>query len=202
MEPLQANPLGLPIGSQTYPHRQTDGDFDGLLKTLKAIGVDRIELCSPFGYRRVRQLVRSKQVRKTVNGHGMKPRARTSACASCARTSRRASTGPGRSARAQMLVASLDGGNNPTMDGVKRAADGDATRSPRSRRGGHPAGATRASRCRWSTAAAPTTADGVARSAAGQVPVQMSTISQGLVADNAFTKYRAGSFRCTCRTWI
>ncbi len=42
---LKANPLGLPIGSQTYPHRQMikDGDFAGLLKTLKDIGVERIE---------------------------------------------------------------------------------------------------------------------------------------------------------------
>ena len=40
---LEANPLGLPIGSQTYPHRQMikDGDFAGLLKTLKDIGVER-----------------------------------------------------------------------------------------------------------------------------------------------------------------
>ena len=35
------NPLGLPIGSQTYPHRAMikDGNFAGLLKTLADIGV-------------------------------------------------------------------------------------------------------------------------------------------------------------------
>ena len=35
---LYANPLGLPIGSQTYPHRQLikDGNFADLLKTLKS----------------------------------------------------------------------------------------------------------------------------------------------------------------------
>src|SRR5262245_2729241 len=40
---LYANPLGLPIGSQTYPHRQmiVDGKFPELLKTLKDIGVER-----------------------------------------------------------------------------------------------------------------------------------------------------------------
>ena len=34
---LHANPLGLPIGSQTYPHRQriVDNDFAGLLKDMK-----------------------------------------------------------------------------------------------------------------------------------------------------------------------
>ena len=49
---LKANPLGLPIGSQTYPHRTMikDGNFAGLLKELKDIGVERIELCSAIGY--------------------------------------------------------------------------------------------------------------------------------------------------------
>ena len=34
---VNANPLGLPIGSQTYPHRQRiqSGDFAGLLKDMK-----------------------------------------------------------------------------------------------------------------------------------------------------------------------
>ena len=49
---LRANPLGLPIGSQTYPHRQMikDGNFAGLAKTLADIGVQGLELCSPLGY--------------------------------------------------------------------------------------------------------------------------------------------------------
>jgi hypothetical protein len=40
-----ASPLGLPIGSQTYPHRAmiADGKFVELLKQLKSIGVDQIE---------------------------------------------------------------------------------------------------------------------------------------------------------------
>src|SRR5215510_4755575 len=48
---LHANPLGLPIGSQTYPHRaMLKQDFPGLMKQLADLGVQRIELCSPFGY--------------------------------------------------------------------------------------------------------------------------------------------------------
>src|SRR5271166_4799262 len=45
---LHAAPLGLPIGSQTYPHRQRikDGDFAGLCKDMAALGVESIELCS------------------------------------------------------------------------------------------------------------------------------------------------------------
>ena len=46
---LLANPLGLPIGSQVYPHRQRiqDGDFAGLCKDMAAIGVTSLELDSP-----------------------------------------------------------------------------------------------------------------------------------------------------------
>ena len=41
---LDANPLGLPIGSQTYPHRALlKQDFPGLLKLLADLGVQRIE---------------------------------------------------------------------------------------------------------------------------------------------------------------
>src|SRR5260370_40205060 len=71
---LRANPLGLPIGSQTYPHRQMikDGDFAGLLKTLKDIGVERIELCSPFGYEDFASLSDARQVMKTLTDHGLK----------------------------------------------------------------------------------------------------------------------------------
>ena len=38
---LCATPLGIPIGSQVYPHRQRikDGDFAGLLRDLKNLGV-------------------------------------------------------------------------------------------------------------------------------------------------------------------
>jgi sugar phosphate isomerase/epimerase len=45
---LRADPLGLPIGCQTYPVREALGkDFDGTLKELAKIGFRRIEMCSP-----------------------------------------------------------------------------------------------------------------------------------------------------------
>ena len=48
---LAANPLGLPIGCQTYPVRKMIGqDFPGTLKVLAQAGFERIELCSPVGY--------------------------------------------------------------------------------------------------------------------------------------------------------
>src|ERR1700722_17101217 len=48
---LHANPLGLPLGCQTWPVRQTIGsDLDGTLKELAGMGFERIEMCSPAGY--------------------------------------------------------------------------------------------------------------------------------------------------------
>ncbi len=50
---LSANPLGMPIGCQTYPVREALGkDFDGTLKQLSGIGYKMIEMCSPPGYER------------------------------------------------------------------------------------------------------------------------------------------------------
>ena len=50
---LEADPLGLPIGCQTYPVRDALGkDFPGTLKQLAGIGYRRIEMCSPPGYER------------------------------------------------------------------------------------------------------------------------------------------------------
>ena len=48
---LHADPLGMPIGCQTYPVREALGkDFEGTLKQLAAIGYKTIEMCSPPGY--------------------------------------------------------------------------------------------------------------------------------------------------------
>ena len=46
---LHANPLGLPIGSQTYPHRQRikDGDFAGLCKDIAALGIESWSCARP-----------------------------------------------------------------------------------------------------------------------------------------------------------
>jgi sugar phosphate isomerase/epimerase len=50
---LLADPLGLPIGCQTYPVRNALAkDFDGTLRELAAAGFRRIEMCSPPGYER------------------------------------------------------------------------------------------------------------------------------------------------------
>ena len=72
-----ANPLGLPIGSQTYPHRAmiADGKVVDLLKQLKSIGVDQIELCGYLGgegYPEFKTLADGKSTRKIVEDNGLK----------------------------------------------------------------------------------------------------------------------------------
>src|SRR4051795_10058588 len=48
---VYANPLGFPIGCQTWPVREMIAkDFPGTIKTLAQAGFQSIELCSPVGY--------------------------------------------------------------------------------------------------------------------------------------------------------
>ena len=48
---LKADPLGMPLGCQTYPLRESIGkDFEGTLKQIAAGGYRMIEMCSPPGY--------------------------------------------------------------------------------------------------------------------------------------------------------
>src|SRR4051794_33198298 len=48
---LPADPLGMPIGCQTFPYRDALGkDLEGTLRQVASIGYRRIELCSPPSY--------------------------------------------------------------------------------------------------------------------------------------------------------
>ena len=49
-----------------------DGKFPELLKTLKDIGVERIELCSALGYKEFASLSDAKQTKKIIGDHGLK----------------------------------------------------------------------------------------------------------------------------------
>jgi sugar phosphate isomerase/epimerase len=70
---LRAVPLGIPIGSQTYPHRQRikDGDFAGLCKDMADLGVGDLELCSP-GYAEFAGLSDARQTRRILDDHGLR----------------------------------------------------------------------------------------------------------------------------------
>src|SRR6266567_2518408 len=68
-----ANPLGLPIGSQTWPTRSMLKDFPAYVKMMAEIGVTRLELCSPIGYgAEFASLANPKEVKKIMADHGMK----------------------------------------------------------------------------------------------------------------------------------
>ena len=122
---LGAKPLGLPIGSQTWPHRAMikDGNFAGMLAALKAIGVESIELCSPLDYDDFKSLSDGKQVRKVIADHGM-------ACESAhfgmdeLRTRQSQAIAWAHDVGiTQMVTATLGAGDKPTLDDVKRAAE-------------------------------------------------------------------------------
>ena len=125
---LRGNPLGMPIGCQTYPVRNMIAkDFPGTIKQLAEAGFQTIELCSPVGYADsgFAGLAKYKgaELRRMLGDLGVK-------CESSHFDIKELRENlPGRIAWAvdlgltQMMVPSLDGPRNPTLDDVKRAAD-------------------------------------------------------------------------------
>ncbi len=74
---LEANPLGLPIGSQTFPFRSRiqAGDLAGLLKDMKGIGIEMVEFCDPIGYvgaNSFAAIADAKATRKTLDDNGIR----------------------------------------------------------------------------------------------------------------------------------
>src|SRR5579884_2272595 len=124
---LSANPLGLPIGSQTYPHRKRikDGDFAGLCHDLAALGIRSIELCSP-GYEEFVSLADGKQTRKIIEDHGLTCPSAHFDLDELRHKQDQAIAWAHDIGMTQMGTASLDGpvkNGTTTMDAVKRAAD-------------------------------------------------------------------------------
>ncbi len=125
---LNANPLGMPIGCQTWPVRDSIGkDFPSTLKDLTAAGFQSIELCSPAGYTEYGfgSLTKYKgsELKKIIQDAGL-------TCVSChfsmdeLRKSQEERIAWAKDlGLTQMLVASLGGPESPTMGDVKRAAD-------------------------------------------------------------------------------
>jgi sugar phosphate isomerase/epimerase len=122
---VRASPLGLPIGSQTYPHRQLirDGNFAGLLETLKGIGVQSVELCSPFGYADFASLANAKDVRRTITDHGLACESSHFSLRELRENQQRSIDWAHEAGLTQMYVASLGGSSSPSLDDVKRAAE-------------------------------------------------------------------------------
>jgi sugar phosphate isomerase/epimerase len=125
---LRADPLGMPIGCQTWPVREMIAkDFPGTIRQLAAAGFQTIELCSPVGYADSGFAGLAKyngtELKKILSGAGV------TCVSSHFGIKELRDNQEGRIAWAkdvglkQMLVPSLDGPPHPTLDDVKRAAD-------------------------------------------------------------------------------
>jgi sugar phosphate isomerase/epimerase len=190
---LNANPLGLPIGSQTWPHRAMikDGNLAGLAATMSSLGVSMLEMCSPLGYEEFAGLTDGKQVKKVLADHGLgcisahfgmdELRKRQSESLAWAQDV----------GITQIITATLGAGNNPTLDDVKRAADeynkiAAVTAKAGMQQGLHNEG------FELSEVGGRRTYDilfELLDPALVKFQFQMSTISRGFVAHEYFTKY-------------
>jgi len=125
---LRANPLGMPIGCQTWPVRDLIAkDFPATVKQLAAAGFQAIELCSPAGYAdsgfaglakysagELRRILADAGV-TCVSSHFTIDELRKNQESRIAWAKDVGLT--------QMLVPSLEGPKHPTLDDVKRAAE-------------------------------------------------------------------------------
>lgn len=125
---LRANPLSMPIGCQTWPVREMIAkDFPGTLKQLAAAGFQSIELCSPVGYadEGFGGLAKYKgsEVKKIISDAGLTCVSSHFGIDELRKNQDDRIAWAKDAGLTQMLVPSLDGPKNPTMDDVKRAAD-------------------------------------------------------------------------------
>jgi sugar phosphate isomerase/epimerase len=190
---LRANPLGLPIGSQTYPHRQMikQGNFAGLAKTLAEMGVQRVEMCSPFGYADFAGLSDGKQVKRILAEHGLACESAHFSMRELRETQRQSIGWAADVGVTQMITASLGRGNNPTIDDVKKAADEYNTIATVAAKAGMQQGLHNEG-FEVSMVDGQRTYDvllGLLDPALVKFQFQMSTISQGLIAHEYFTRY-------------
>ena len=125
---LRANPLGMPIGCQTWPVREMIAkDFPGTIKQLADAGFQAIELCSPAGYAdsgfaglakytgaELRKILDDAGV-TCVSSHFTIIELRDNQAARIAWAKDLGLT--------QMIVPTLGGPAKPALDDVKRAAD-------------------------------------------------------------------------------
>jgi sugar phosphate isomerase/epimerase len=125
---LLANPLGMPIGCQTWPVREMiDKDFPGTLTQLSAAGFQTIELCSPVGYSDLGfgglAKYKGAELRKILGDAGITCISSHFGMEELRDGQQRAIDWAKDVGLTQMLVPSLDGPEKPTMDDVKKAAD-------------------------------------------------------------------------------
>lgn len=125
---LRANPLGFPIGCQTWPVRDMIAkDFPGTLKQLADAGFQSVELCSPVGYADsgFAGLVKYKgaELRKILADAGLTCVSSHFGIDELRKNQDDRIAWAKDVGIAQMIVPTLSGPSKPTMDDVKRAAD-------------------------------------------------------------------------------
>jgi sugar phosphate isomerase/epimerase len=125
---LNANPLGFPIGCQTWPVRDMVAkDFPGTIKQLGQAGFQAIELCSPVGYSDSGFAGIAKysgtELKKILNDAGVTCVSSHFSIDELRKNQEDRIAWAKDVGLTQMIVPSLDGPKKPTMDDVKRAAD-------------------------------------------------------------------------------
>ncbi len=124
---VAATPLGLPVGSQVWPLRGMLKDFPAFAKMISGIGVTRLELCSPIGYGpEFSSLANAKEVRKILSDHGLKSESSHFTLDELRQSQEKSIEWAKQIGIKQMITASLgdgNGGDHPTLDQVKKAAD-------------------------------------------------------------------------------
>jgi sugar phosphate isomerase/epimerase len=126
-ENVMANPLDLPIGCQVWPLRAMLGDFPAFVKQMAGIGVTRLELCSPIGYgQEFASLADGNEVRKVMADHGLSAESSHFSLGELRKDQAKSIAWAKDVGITQMVTATLgdgNGGNTPTLDQVKHAAD-------------------------------------------------------------------------------
>jgi sugar phosphate isomerase/epimerase len=201
---LGASPLGLPIGSQTWPHRAAlKQDLAGVLKQLADLGVRQVELCSPIGYEDFTFLPKPAELKRILADHGL-------GCVSSHFTMEELrETQPACIAWAkemgitQMITATLGGPNNPTLDDVKKAADEYNQIAARAAEAGMQQGLHNEG-FELSTVDGKRTYDVLLERLDPKLvkfQFQMSTIRDGFVAAEYFTKYPGRFYSMHLQDW-
>ncbi|MGB2676431.1 MAG: sugar phosphate isomerase/epimerase [Candidatus Acidiferrum sp.] len=205
---LRGNPLGLPIGCQTWPVREMIAkDFPGTIKQLAAAGFQTVELCSPVGYADSGFAGLAKytgaELRKILSDAGV-------SCVSShfgieelrknmgARIAWAKDVG-----LTQMIVPSLDGPEKPTLDDVKRAAEEYNKMGEQAAKAGIQQGLHN-EEFEMTTVNGKRTYDILLELLDAKLvkfQFQVSTISHGFVAAEYFTKYPGRFFSMHVQGW-
>jgi len=94
------------------------------VKMMAEIGVTRLELCSPVGYgAEFSSLANGKEVARILADHGMKSESSHFTMEELRKTQQKSIDWAKEVGITQIITATLGGGNNPTLDQVKKAAD-------------------------------------------------------------------------------